>query len=203
MTAEVLLATLIALFPPGDDPGELRRYATVAVAGEVAIDEQMARGWHKSRRDLEHALVTALRFEAGGLDRDVHSGANSKNGFCLTQIHHTNGRWRDVVSDPHELTGTDYGSTLNCFRVAVRTLAGALRYCTVPSKRQPDRYITNWRTAMWSAWGTGHSCWISRTAGARSRYMRGLGTESEPTPEMYAIVHDIRVEYVYDLETRT
>lgn len=189
MTAAVFLAALVALFPPKDDSEEWRRYANTAVAAETAVAEQVERGWHRSPKQLGASLLTALRFEAGGLDHDVHSGANTRNGFCLTQIHRSNGRWKDEVDDPRELTGTDYVSTLKCFRVATRTLAGSLRYCLVPSKRQKDVYRTNWRQAMWSVWGTGHKCWLSRTAWKRAKYQQDVESRRfEPDARMLELV---------------
>lgn len=194
MTAELFLAAFFALFPPKDDPREWARYATVAVAAEQAVAEQVERGWHKSPKELGASLLTALRFEAGGLDYDVHSGANTRNGFCLTQIHRSNGRWKDEVDDPRELTGTDYQSTLRCFRVAVRTLAGSLRYCLVPSKRQKDRFVTYWRQAMWSVWGTGHKCWLSRTAWKRAQFQMAVeGRVFEPDAHMRELVETARL----------
>lgn len=183
MTAAVFLAALVALFPPKDDPREWERYSIVAVAAEQAIQEQVERGWHKSDLQLAASILTAMRFEAAGLDHDVHSGANTRNGYCIAQIHESNGRWKEVVSDPKELTGTGYTPTLNCFRVATRTLAGSLGHCL---KR---KYRTHWRQAMWSMWGTGHKCWLSRTAWKRAKFQEAVEARRfEPDEHMHALV---------------
>ncbi|HEX2878797.1 MAG TPA: hypothetical protein VHO25_04600, partial [Polyangiaceae bacterium] len=91
MTAELILAALIALFPPKDDPAEWQRYAIVAVALEDAIDHQMARGWNGTRAQLEAASLTVFEFESKVALR-VHTGEKrgGGRGVCLAQIEPTN-----------------------------------------------------------------------------------------------------------------
>lgn len=166
--APVIMAALVATFEPADDPTEWQRFANVAVATERAVDDQIARGWHGSKWELVSATLTAIRFESGNIDLAVHDGRNTRNGFCLGQIHPTNGFWKDYSPSLQELTGTDVEATYRCLRTVTRTLASGRSYC---HKRH---YRTNWRTAMWSLYGTGHKCWISPTAARRSKFQRGL-----------------------------
>lgn len=169
--APVIMAALVATFEPADDPEEWRRFANVAVAADRAVTEQVERGWVGSRSELIAATITAIRFEAGPrMSRAVHAGENTKNGWCLGQIHDSNGFWKDYVEHPRELTGTGVDATYRCLRTVTRTLAFARAYCL----RKPHYYVKKWRTAMWSLYGTGHKCWISPTAARRAKFQAAL-----------------------------
>jgi len=186
--APVIMAALVATFEPADDPSEWQRFANVAVAADRAVDEQIQRGWGGSKWELVAATLTAIRFESGPrMSRAVHAGENTVNGWCLGQIHDSNGFWKDYASHPRELTGTDVEATYRCLRTVTRTLASGRSYCL---KRH---YRTNWRIAMWSLYGTGHKCWISRTAARRAKFQRGIESKRfVPDERVVALVEAAR-----------
>lgn len=193
MTAELILAALIALWPPKDDPEEWRRYATIAVAFEDAVDHQMARGWNGSRAQLEAAGLTVFEFESK-VARRVHTGEKrgGGRGVCLAQIEPTNKLYLLYGDTIEDLAGTDYSATLACLQTMTRTLAGNRHYCRYVAK---PRWKGNLDAAMWRMYATGSKCYPTARSRRRAEFMHSvMGRVWEVHPEMVELVRNARLE---------
>lgn len=168
MTLPSLLLTLAAIFPHDGTTEEVQRYTVTAVAMTAAIDEQVTRGWHGSRAELEAATLTIVAAESG-MARSVHDG--SKRGgkaVCLGQIEPSNGLWREYAKSHEDLAGVDYAATLACMRTIVRTLASARALC------RRKGYEKFWAAAMFTHYATGNQCVPSSLGWKRARMMRRM-----------------------------
>ena len=201
MSLEAVFALVLSMVGrPIETNEELQRYARIAVASDIAAEEQIARGWNGTKAQLVRAELAAVDFESGKGARSVHSGDNTRNGWCLTQIHRTNGHWKKVVTNPSELLGTGLGPTTNCMRVAARTLAGGLSWARRNGYRRHK-----WR-AMWTVYVlrsgkngqfyTGMTCDLSRRLREHNRgynaSTRGRGPFSVVHTEQFDTRPDAR-----------